>query len=769
MPFLSKRFVSALAWLALLACVAWAETGLPAVSGVVLDEKNELVPGATVEIKSGTNVVEAETDAQGQFSVEAPACPCQLTVSGKYIASAAQSLDAFSSRKNLELHIHYVIEPVHDSMVITATALDPSIDRRNTEVYKKTLFERDDQLLETLSAGINAGQHEGGGKSLEIRRYGFNLDHGGVNGGLKIVVNDLPQNQASQGHGQGYLGSLKALTPELVDEVNILNGPFSAEYGDFSGLGVVQIRTRESLPDEFTARLQGGSFGTFRTFLAYSPQLENADSFISYEGSYTDGPFLNPLRYKRNNVTGNYTRHLNDDQAVGFKINFGTNDFYSSGQLPLDLVSAGELNRFGYIDPSDGGRVWLGTAAAYYKKQFSSGDSFKADIFAGRSLFDLYSNFTFFLNDPVHGDGIQQHDSRLQEGAKTQYLDLYKILGAQALLTVGTNFHDNQINVGLLPREGRTATGVTTDSHLVIPNFAGYAQQAVDFLNGRLHLEGGLRWDHFSWHDEDLVNPAISGVLSASKFQPKAAVAYTPSARVPLTLSVNYGRGISTQDARGIVERPGSPRIATTDFYQAGAAYHLRRLSFSADIFLIDRSNEQVYIPDDGTFEFKGPSRSYGYEGKMSVRFTRHLSFNAGLTQVVNSFYRGTKPRQYVDSAPHDVANAGMTFADWHGIYSSVRYRHISHYRLDPIDPLVPLASGLDVVDLEVTKQIRPWIEFNLGIDNLTNKRYYETQNYFESQPMPDPSSRGFRVHATPGYPIDASAGITLHLGHKER
>jgi outer membrane receptor protein involved in Fe transport len=113
------------------------------------------------------------------------------------------------------------------------------------------------------------------------------------------VVNDLPQNQASQAHGQGYLGALKSLTPELVEEVNILDGPFSAEYGDFSGLGVVQIRTRESLPDQLTWRVQGGSFDTLRTFAAYSPDLPKVDSLVSYEGSYTNGPFNSPLRYKR--------------------------------------------------------------------------------------------------------------------------------------------------------------------------------------------------------------------------------------------------------------------------------------------------------------------------------------------------------------------------------------------------------------------------------------------------------------------------------------
>jgi hypothetical protein len=130
------------------------------------------------------------------------------------------------------------IKPLYTSIVITAKSIEPAIDRRDSEIFTRTLFGRDDQLLHVLGAGINAGQHEGGGKSLEIRRFGFNLDHGGVNGGLKILVDNVQQNQTTQGHGQGYLGSLKSLSPELVQEVSVINGPFSPEYGDFSGLGV---------------------------------------------------------------------------------------------------------------------------------------------------------------------------------------------------------------------------------------------------------------------------------------------------------------------------------------------------------------------------------------------------------------------------------------------------------------------------------------------------------------------------------------------------
>src|SRR5713101_1917638 len=244
-----------------------------------------------------------------------------------------------------------VIQPVHTSVTITAAPVEPAFDLRNSAVFSQTLFSRDDQMFQALDAGIDGGQHEGGGKSLEIRRFGFNLDHGGVNGGLKVLVEDIPQNQTTQGHGQGYLGSLKSLSPELIQEVQIINGPFSAAYGDFSGLGVVHIRLRESLPDQLTLRLQGGSFGSFRSFLSYSPNLKNGDAFVAYEGSRTDGPFQNPLRYSRDNVTANLTRHVSAATSYGFRFNGGRNDFYSSGQLPLDEVAARQLDRFGYIDP----------------------------------------------------------------------------------------------------------------------------------------------------------------------------------------------------------------------------------------------------------------------------------------------------------------------------------------------------------------------------------------------------------------------------------
>src|SRR5262249_41528182 len=147
-----------------------------------------------------------------------------------------------------------------------------------------------------------------------------------------------------------------------------------------------------------------------------------------------------------------------------------------------------------------------------YSKSFKNGDTLKVDGFLGRSLFDLYSNFTFYLLDPVNGDAFQQHDSRLQEGSNAQYLHLHHVGSAAAIFTVGGNFHDNQINVGLYPRIGRDPIGVSTKALAHVTNEAGYAQETLTLLQGKLILSAGLRFDEFRYGIRDEVDPAHSGI-----------------------------------------------------------------------------------------------------------------------------------------------------------------------------------------------------------------------------------------------------------------
>jgi hypothetical protein len=776
-----RGFLRALLCAALLPAAASAQQPERTLSGTVQTVRGEVVPGVTVLARAdGGEERRAETDAEGNFRL---AVPADQTLSVKFfgadIALTSRTLRPSDAAENLRVQVAHVVQPVHESVVIVSDALEPGVERRNESVYRNGLFSRDDQLLQTLAAGIDAGQHEGGGKSLEIRRFGFNTDHGGVGGGLKVLVDGVQQNHATQGHGQGYLGQLKSLTPELVQSVDILNGPFNAQYGDFSGLGVVHIRQRESLPQQLTARLQLGSFDTRRAFLAYSPRAGDAETFFAYEGTRTDGPFASPLRYKRDNFSGNYTRGFGPAAALGFKFNAGRNDFNSSGQVPLDEVAAGRLHRFGFVDPDNGGRVRSATGAVYLRREWDGGRVLKADAFVTRSLFDLWSNFTFFLADEQFGDEIQQHDSRLQEGANVQYLHPHRLGASPALLTVGGQLQAAQINVGLYPSTNRSpnrlelnrAAGINnpgvllTDARARLLNTAAYAQYGLDLLEGHLHVDAGLRLDHFRFAVDDLAAPLNSGARAAARWQPKLSASYWPTSHLPAVFFFNYGRGVASQDARGVVRRPDAPAVAATDFYQAGTLYKISRLSVSATGFLIDRSNEQVYIPDDGSIELLGPSRSSGYELRASAQIIRRLALDAGLTRVMNAFFRGTRPRVYVDSAPHTVANAALTLTDWRGTNASLRFRHTSNYRLDGEDASVR-AAGLDVLDFGLSHRLRPYLELNFALDNILGKRYFETQNYFESRLRPgDPVVS--RIHATPGYPRTFTAGVTLRFFEK--
>ena len=735
------------------------------ISGTVVTSANELVPSATVTILlSNGKRLQTESGKDGTFHLTIPDGSFTVEVSGRFLHSDPVRVGSAETRP-LQIQASYDIPPIHQSIVISAEAPNPAVENKDTTVFSKTLFGRDDQIFHLLDAGINAGQHEGGGKSVEIRRFGFNVDHGGVSGGLKVLVDDIQQNQTSQGHGQGYLGQLKSLSPELIQEVQIVNGPFRAEYGDFSGLGVVHIRTRESLPNQYTLGVQGGSFNSRRVFAAFSPELKNTKGLVAYEGSYTDGPFLNPLHYLRDNMTGNITRQLGHERQLGFKFNFATNTFDSSGQIPLDLVADKQLDRFGYIDPADGGRVLSGVGALYLRQEFSSGDMLKIDGFLSRSLFDLWSNFTFYLNNPVQGDEIQQHDSRLQEGANAQYIHAHKLFNRHAIMTLGGNFHDNQIEVGTYNTADRHIFAINSSNHVRVTNGAGYLQEGIALWGDRLYAEAGLRVDSFRFQTTGLVDPTEGGAQAVVVPQPKVNLAYTPSQSLPLTLYFNYGRGMSSQDARGIILFPQSPKVSTTDFFQLGAAYHQGIFSGTTDWFLIDRSSEQVYVPDDGSIEFKGPSRSYGWEAKTAIHLTKALALNGGVTAVSNAFYRRTFPRVYIDSAPHVVGNVALSLANWRSFSGSLRYRYGNHYRLTSDGPLV-LASGFGVLDFSMAKQVRHSIELNLSIDNLTNKQFYETQNYFESRVSPSVAAVS-RIHATPGYPIAATVGLRFYLAGK--
>lgn len=727
------------------------------------------VPKATVRAADGNGRTQAQviTDDTGAYTL-------QVQASGIYsfIASAEGFEPAATGIRQVNADLSGFdlkfgqLQSASTVMTVTERIIEPTVDQRDQEIFKRTLFTRDDQVFQTLGAGLSLGQHAGGGKSLEVRRFGFNLDHGGTGGGLRVLVDDILQNSVSGGHAHGYLGGLKGLTPELVSDVSLINGPFSAQYGEFSGLGVVNVKLRDDMPDRFTARAQFGQYNTRRIFGAYSPAWEKTPALLAFEHSYSDGPFERPLEYARNNVTGTLLRKLSPTQTLSFRLFGNTNNSYAAGQLPLDAVESGRLSRFGVVDPSDGNISTSGTLAGHYTYEKADGTVFRVNGSVNRLLFDLFSNFTFFLDEPVRGDGFGQHDSRLQESVNGQYVKPHSWLGTFGTFTGGVNYLDNQINLKLYGRQGRVPTDLRTWVGTRIANPGFYGQENLILAKGKLRVDLGLRYDVFQFRVQDRIVATPTNSRSEGLWQPKLGLAYIPSPDVPLTLYANYGRAMTSTNARALIADPQSILTAVTDFYQVGTSHSRGRYSAATSFFWIDRSNEMIYAADSGSNEFVGPSRSYGFEAKSSVQLTRALSWNGSITKVLNALYPGTRPREYIDRAPHFTAYSALTITDLKKWSGSFRMRAINHYILNG-EEATSIVSGHTVFDFSVNRQLNRWMDLNFAMDNIFNKSFYETYERYTSRlPGEDPLER---VHGTPGYPRTITGGVTIRLSPKSR
>jgi hypothetical protein len=552
------------------------------VSGTVFDTQGKAVPGAILKVTDGLGRVKqtSASNAEGRFNLRVVGTGTFALVAEvvgfEPVTTGLMEMKGTALTVDLKLGALAKAEAV---VTINERVVEPTVDQRDAAVFNKTLFTRDDQIFQTLGAGLNFGQHAGGGKSLEVRRFGFNLDHGGTGGGIRFNMDDMIVNQVSGGHAHGYLGALKGLSPELVESVNLINGPFNAQYGEFSGLGVVNIKTREELPNQLTGRVQFGQFNTRRIFTAYSPSFKNTRMLIANEYSYSDGPYEQPLKYTRDNFTATLFHTIRAGENVGFRVMGALNDFYSAGQLPLDLIESGRLPLFGYVDPTDGGLSKSGTITGYYSKERANGDRIYVNGMVNRLLFDLYSNFTFYLNDPINGDAFGQHDSRLQQALNASYNKPHQLFGGFGNFTGGYNYLGNQINLGLYSRIGRRPIDPLTQADVRIDNGGYFMQENLTLAKGKVQLGGGLRYDDYIFNTTNRLDLTDKARVRGGLWQPKASFAFTPWLDKPFTFHANYGRAVTSTGARAFLVDKTSPIVASTTFYSLGTSHNKGRYS----------------------------------------------------------------------------------------------------------------------------------------------------------------------------------------------
>src|SRR5262249_18250226 len=150
-------------------------------------------------------------------------------------------------------------------------------------------------------------------------------------------------------------------------------------------------------------------------------------------------------------------RYSQGDAVNGFSVTGmgyrGT--WNSTDQIPVRAVASGLIGRFGAIDPTDGGDTYRYSGSFEWQRSRGHAPRKVTAFGLGYDL-NLFSDFTFFLDDPVHGDQFEQADHRFVTGARISHRRLEKWGSRSVQNTFGLQLRNDDItNVGLYHTEAR--------------------------------------------------------------------------------------------------------------------------------------------------------------------------------------------------------------------------------------------------------------------------------------------------------------------------
>ncbi|HEV8342764.1 MAG TPA: TonB-dependent receptor [Candidatus Binatia bacterium] len=609
-----------------------------------------------------------------------------------------------------------------------------------------------------LVPSLIIGQHHGGGKADQILFRGFDSDHGTD---FAVFIDGIPVNMVSHGHGQGY-ADLHWLIPETIDRVEIYKGPYFAHLGDFATSGAMNIITKRRDKDS-SATVSGGSFNTQRYVGILSPPEGTfLTPYIAFEAYHNDGPFKNPNDYNRFNLFTKFTLLSTATTNLSLLGSYFKTYWNASGEIPARAVRSGELGRFDSVDPSEGGKSERQNLSLIYNYA-DARQSFNAQTWASWYRLNLFSNFTFFANDPVNGDGIEQADKRFLVGNNINYRRNYSFWGIPTETLVGLQSRFDHIRVGLFPQANRQRLGARTNNDIEQTNLGWFAQQEFR-LTSWLRTQLGVRLDNFFFNVKQKGTPTepVSGKASDSIVNPKINVILSPFSDNAFArgtnLFLNFGGGYHSNDARVVVSGSGEKTLPR---YLGGEIGLRTRLLDKADFSLAywqaHLESELVFVGDEGTFEPSGRSKRQGVETEVRYDILPWLSYDLDLSYTWAKF---VDTGEAVPLAPRFLAYTGLTARHPSGLQGRLQMRHLSRrYGIEDRSIKTPTSTIFDLL----LKYVWNRYEFFLSFENLANTKWRSAEHVFESRLATEPAPV-LDSHFTPGDPFTVKGGVTLHL-----
>jgi len=541
------------------------------------------------------------------------------------------------------------------------------------------------ELLESMP-GMVAVQHSGSGKANQYFLRGFNLDHGTDYSGL---LDGVPLNMRSHGHGQGYL-DVNGLIPEVIDSIDYRKGPYSADLGDFSMAGASFINTVDRLKDNFVSGEAGGD-GWRRTAAGLSQDLGGGVLTLAGEYKQFDGPWSQPEDLEHVSLWGKYIRPTDFGEAVVTVSGYDAS-WRPTEQVPERVVGSAVCpDSFCSLDPSATGETlrWILNTRL-------RGNDWDA------GLWYQYYDWTMSSN-PTYDYQLGQADKRWILGG-----DASRLLLETAVLEweAGVNFrHDDASRVKLDHLEhGQFIENVSDNA--ITERSVGVWTEATWSATERLRMIGGLRYDHFNFDVTAFNDNSFAGDRSDAQVSPKLALAY--ALHEDLELYANWGRGFHSNDARGVVNRDDPvPGLSAGRGHEFGARAALGNFKFTASYWWLDQDSELIFVGDANAVEPKGGSERDGFELTMFWSPFDWLGVDAVYTNS-DARYVDNPDGDYVEGALEEAAQLGLsvTTDTWD---FSARVRYMGPYALAPDNS--SRASSLTLLSLRAA---RHWNAFTV-------------------------------------------------------
>ena len=593
------------------------------------------------------------------------------------------------------------------------------------------------EVLEVVP-GLVVTQHSGDGKANQYFLRGFNLDHGTD---FATRVDGIPVNQPTNAHGQGY-SDLNFLLPDLVDRVEYRKGTYYAEEGNFSAAGAADVRYRRSL-DAPLVVLSGGQDGYARTLAAASPGVAAGDLLLGVEYAHHDGPWDVAEAYGKLAALAKFTT---GDGAHGWGLEAMGYDghWHSSDQIPLRAVAEGAIDRFGTIDPTDGGRAHRYSLSGDWWQTVGAG-RLRANAYAIDSALDLFSNFTYAI-DPVRGDQFEQFEQRRVYGGVIDYQKPLPLAGREATVRGGLAVRvDDLLPVALYRTTDDVRYAMVRQDDVLQASYSAYATGSLRWTNW-FCTDLGARFDEFRFRvDSSLA--ANSGTASDSIASPKLTMAFGPWAKTEVFL--NYGRGFHSNDARGttITVDPNdgvTPVAKVSPLVRAiGAEAGVRstlvpRLQLAAALWTLGLDSELVFSGDGGTTEPTRASRRTGVEFSADYEPLDGVVADADLAWTHARYADASALGDYVPNAIGRVVSAGVRYNRDAGWFGGARLRYFGPA------PLVAdgsaRSSSTTVINLDCGYQFSSRLKATLTVFNALNRRDSDITYYYASRLQGEPA-----------------------------